>query len=128
MSETLTNAKHCVKQCLSKKRGQMSVKSFEDVMFDMFRAAGLHLPGTFLDPEGDPVEFVYGEKQRHMYRFYRGKRGKEHAYSIAKDTKGWYWSWDYVSKKGTNLIEVKNAVRHRKKRAAISRAISRSTK
>lgn len=98
-------------------------------MFGMFRAAGLHPPGTFSDPEGDPVEFDYGEKQKHMYRFYRGKRGKKHAYSVAKDTKGWYWSWDYVPIKGSKTTwQVKNAMRHRKKRAAISRALARSTK
>jgi hypothetical protein len=104
----------------------MAVKDFNDFMTDLFRSAGLHLPGTHLDPEGDPVEFVFHEKQVNLYRYYRGKRGKMHCYSVAKDTKGWYWSWDYVPKKGTKVIEVKNAVRHRKKRAAISRALSRS--
>lgn len=89
--------------------------------------------GALCYEDGTPVEFNL-KPGRHMYLFYEDRRTDiMYAYTPWKDTRGWYWVFNYVPKESdesgeTTRWTIKKAVKLRKRKTAAGRALARFEK
>ena len=76
--------------------------------------------------DGTAVRFEV-DSGKNLYRYYaHPTTEKEYCWTPWKDTRGWYWAFNYVPK-GNKLL-VKDAVKFRKRKAAKQRATDRFNK
>ena len=76
--------------------------------------------------DGTAVRFQVDEG-KNLYRYYQHPTTeKEYCWTPWKDTKGWYWAFNYVPK--GNKFLVRDGVKFRKRKAAKQRAVDRFNK
>ena len=104
-----------------------------EVLFPRARTYGkgdtIEVPGGFDDPDGDPVVWIL-KPGRHPYNYYEGSDKTRYAFSPWKDSKGWYWAWNFqaVYNKATGRIvnyTFEKQIRFRKRKLAKARAEKR---
>jgi hypothetical protein len=105
-------------------------RHFPDLLPHINRTAA----GGLRYADGTLVQFDVPDN-RNVYRYYEDARtGARYAYTPWRDTRGWYWAFDYApAGKGARSgdperLEVKNAVKFRKRKAAKARALRRYEK
>lgn len=83
----------------------------------------------FKDPDGDTVVLELKRGQR-AYRYYEDGDKNQYCYTPWKDTKGWYWCFDYraIYDRKTKQIDhfkLEKPVRFRQRKLATQRAEKR---
>lgn len=113
--------------------GRKAVEKINEMFGDLF--VGLvRGPGGLRYSDGTPVQFDL-KPGKHTYLYYEDEAtGARYCYTPWKDTRGWYWVFNYAARgKGSRsgdperLVIVK-AVKLRKRKDAQKRALSRLDK
>lgn len=109
-----------------------AVEKINEIFGDIF--VGLPSPGGLKYADGTPVQFDLAPN-KNTYLYYGHKAsGARYCYTPWKDTRGWYWAFDYAPRgKGSRSgdperLVIVNAVKFRKRKAAQKRALARFEK
>lgn len=129
---TLNDMSDVEKKALSEMNRILNER-LNDVLMPRARTYGqgdtFEVLGGFNDPEGDEV-FWQLKPGRHPYNYYEGNDKSRYCFTPWKDSKGWYWAFNFqaVKNKATGRIvnyRLEKQVRFRKRKLAKARAEKR---